>query len=495
MPAANESRRFKERALALAAARLKQGVKSHEEPEAAYGPPSEQWNPQPKHLEVERELRRGRRYNLLVGGSRSSKTTLFVKHIVRRALLADASRHVMFRFRGVAARQSLRLDTLPKVCRMCFPKLRVEYHDGDGYATFPNGSELWWGGLDEKERVDKVLGLEFATIFLNEVSQIRYATVLTVRTRLAQVARVHDGRRLSQQELMDLNPVGKSHYTYREHILHIDPENRRPLEADFVQKDMYHEFLSPLDNAANLDPRYIAGLARAPARFKKRYYLGQYAEDVEGALWPIEALDHARATTDEIPETLDRCTVAIDPSGTAGVEDSGSDDVGIVAAGRQGTGERSIGWLLEDATCNEPPRIWARRAINLYDKWGADHIVAEANFGGAMVKEVIDATARSMNRVLPPVQLVTASRGKAIRAEPVSVLIGELIDDEWNGCRIRHVGEYPELEDELMSFSRHGYMGERSPNRADAYVWAFTDLMLGEQSINLWGVHDLELVN
>jgi len=490
----DELRRQRERSLGLAAARYRKGEQSYSDPEVAYGPPLPSWNPQPKHLDVENNLRMGRRYNLLVGGSRSSKTTLFVKHIVRRALMADGSRHGIFRLRGNAVRSSIRLDTLPKVVRMCYPRLRLHYHDQDGYAVTPNGSEIWWAGLDEKERVEKVLGMEFSTIFSNEASQIRYSTILLLRTRLAQVCRTRTGKLLAQQELIDLNPVGKTHYTYREHILHVNPETRKPLDSDVVSSNMYYNFLQPQDNAPNLDPAYLDSLARAPARVRKRFYEGQYVEDVEGALWTVEALDHARTRPDEVPDDLDRVVVAIDPSGTSGDEDTRSDDVGIVVAGRQGTGERSIGWLIADATCNEPPRVWAQRAIALYREHRADRIVAEANYGGAMVREVIDATARSMGVVLPPVELVTASRGKHIRAEPVSVLIGHLVGDEWEGCRIRHAGEFVELEDELMNFSTFGYLGPRSPNRADAYCWAFSDLMLGEQSPSLWSTKDLKLV-
>jgi Phage terminase large subunit/Terminase RNaseH-like domain len=490
-----EKRQQKLRLLGTAAHRYRSGVPStDEDPEVAYGPATEQWKPQSKHLEVEANLRRGLRYNLLVGGARSSKTTLFVKHVIRRALLAPESRHGMFRFRANAAERSLRRDTIPKVVRMCYPRLRLLYHDQLGYATTPEGSEIWWGGLDDRDRVEKILGLEFATLMLNEVSQIRYATVLTVRTRLAQVCRTKRGQILAQQELMDLNPVGKGHYTHREFIQHIDPETRRVLSEAEIG-DQYHAFLQPQDNAPNLDARYLESLARAPARYRKRYYEGQYVDDIEGALWTMEGLDRARVSPTEIPDTMDRVVVAIDPSGTSGDEDTRSDDVGIVVAGREGTGEGSVGWLLEDATCNEPPREWATRAIALYHKWGADRIVAEGNFGGAMVREVIDATARAMNRVLPPVELVTASRGKAVRAEPISALCGYGVDDEWVQGRVKHAGEFVELEEELLNFSKYGYTGPRSPNRADAYVWALTDVMLGEQSGNLWGRGDMELVN
>lgn len=491
MPVTSE-RREKERALATAAARLRKGEQSHDDPEISYGPPLPSYTPSQKQLAVEEQLRRGRRHNLLVGGSRSGKTFALVKHVVRRALLADNSRHGIFRHRGNAVRASIRLDTLPKVVRVCFPRLRLHYHDQDGYATLPNGSEIWMGGLDEKDRIEKILGLEFATIYPNEASQIPFSSILVLRTRLAQVARTKSGKILAQQELMDLNPVGKHHYSHREHVQGINPESRKPID-DFAST-YWHAFLQPQDNAINLDPAYLRSLASAPARYRRRFYEGQYVDDIEGALWTMEALDHARIDPAELPSDLDRVVVAVDPSGTAGGEDSRSDDVGIVVAGRQGTGNQARAWLIEDATCNEPPLEWGRRVVALYRNYRADRIVAEANFGGEMVRAVIDAAARSMNVVLPPVTLVTASRGKAVRAEPVSTLVGQLVNEEWEGCRVVHAGEFVELEEELLNFSTHGYLGPKSPNRADAYVWAMSDLLLGEQVPSLWGRQDLQLV-
>ncbi len=664
----------KYRLVALAASRINRGEVRYTDPEDQYGPPLPSYRPQPKHLEVEENLRRGRRHNLLVGGSRSGKTFLYVKHIVRRALLADESRHAVLRFRANSVRSSIRLDTLPKVVRMCYPRLQLHYHDMDGYASTPNGSEIWWGGLDEKERIEKILGTEFCvdpeskvltadlrwvpavslqagdeligfpeslegrcrllpsfveqhkiitsrkfriktnkgttvvsanhrfvayyddgrgkgtsgspyrtfswlaaqdlrlgdairfttspwkegtssvgfrgvsvdeqnsryllaginpegnhvaiveeiedlgegpvvsmqtstktfihdgfmghncTIFLNEASQISFNTVQVTRTRLAQVCRTRTGKLLAQQELIDLNPVGKGHYTHREHIQHIDPESRRPMDPEFVRRELYYSFIQPHDNSGNLDPGYLDSLARLPARTRRRFYEGQYVDDVEGALWTMEALDHARTDPEDLPEDLDRVVVAVDPSGTSGSEETRSDDVGIVVAGREGTGEDSTGWLIEDATCNEPPEEWGRRAVMLYRKHRADRIVAEVNFGGDMVRAVIDAAARAQGIALPPVVMVRSSRGKAIRAEPVSVLAGHVHNDEWTGDRVRHAGDFRDLEEEMMNFSVFGYSGTRSPNRADAYVFAMTDLMLGEQVPQLWSQRDLEVV-
>ena len=108
----------------------------------------------------------------LGGGSRSGKTFWLVRAVIVRALKAANSRHVVFRYRFNALKASVILDTLPKVMRVCFPEVTYEIDKTDWYMTLPNGSEIWFGGLDDKERTEKVLGMEFATIYLNEASQI-----------------------------------------------------------------------------------------------------------------------------------------------------------------------------------------------------------------------------------------------------------------------------------------------------------------------------------
>jgi len=118
---------------------------------------------------------------------------------------------------------------------------------------------------------------------------------------------------------------------------------------------------------------------------------------------------------------------------------------------------------LVDLTCKAGPGVWGRVATGAYDRHQADRIVAEVNYGGAMVKSVIHAS-----RPRTPFRAVTASRGKAVRAEPVSSLV--------ETGKIRMAGIFRELEDELCGFTTHGYMGDNSPNRADAFVWGMSDL-------------------
>ena len=122
----------------------------------------------------------------LGGGSRSGKTFLLVRAVLIRALKCPDSRHVIFRFRFNSVKTYIIKDTLPKVLKLCFPmlpSLSSMLDKTDWYVTLPNGSEIWFGGLDDKERVEKILGGEYATIYFNECSQIPWGSIVMALTR------------------------------------------------------------------------------------------------------------------------------------------------------------------------------------------------------------------------------------------------------------------------------------------------------------------------
>jgi phage terminase large subunit-like protein len=406
-----------------------------------------------KQAEAQSVLAGPQRHTLLVGGARSGKTFLLTRSVVIRALKAPHSRHAILRFRGNSVWASIGLDTLPKVMRLCFPGVGLAAKTQDKYFVLPNGSEIWLGGLDDKERVEKILGQEYATIYFNEASQIPYSSYLVAQTRLAQVC---DG--LKQREYVDLNPSGTGHWTYRQFIQQIDPDSRRPL----ADKDNYRAlFLNPRDNAGNLSPEFLKSLENLPERHRKRFFEGQYVAEIDGALWTFELIDKAKVEPGDVP-AMRRVVVAVDPSGASGKGDSRNDSIGIVVAG---VGYDGNGYILADRTCDLSPAGWGRVAVTAYHEFGADRIIAEDNFGGAMVEHVIKTTDH-----LVPYAPVKASRGKAVRAEPVSAL--------YEKGRVFHAGRFPDLEDQMSNFSTAGYMGDKSPDRADALVWALTELML-----------------
>ncbi|WP_316227836.1 phage terminase large subunit [Bradyrhizobium sp. SZCCHNR3015] len=399
---------------------------------------------------------------LMFGGARSGKTFLICRAILARAIGAPGSRHAILRFRANAARSSISLDTLPKARSLCFPSVRMHERRQDGFWELPNGSQIWVAGLDDKERVEKILGQEFATLFFNECSQIPYTSVLLARTRLAQRVMTLQGRELRQKAFYDLNPAGAGHWTNVEFGLHKDPTSRLALgkPEDFVRMG-----LNPTDNAANLTPEFIASLDALPEKQRRRFYEGIYVAEVEGALWSYERLDQCRIPESDVVE-LKRIVVSVDPSGARGPEDKRSDEIGIIVAG---LGVDGRVYVLEDLSLRDSPAVWARRAVHAFYKWRADAIIGETNFGGAMVAEAI----RTVDENVPFIE-VTASRGKWVRAEPVSGLYDPKVD------KVRHVGRMPDLEEQMTMFSQAGYTGERSPDRADALVWAVHELLLKE---------------
>lgn len=421
-----------------------------------------------KQLLANNLLSKPQRHTMLVGGARSGKTFTLVRAIVVRALKAAGSRHVIFRLRSNALRASVWLDTLPKVIKLCFPELVGQYEEfqKDGYIKFPNGSEIWFGGLDDKERVEKILGMEFCTIYFNECSQIPYASVLVGLTRLAQKV---EG--LRNRVYYDLNPTGTAHWTYRLFVEGVDPNTRQPLRDKEQYACMY---INPADNRDNVDPDYIALLEAMPERQRRRFLDGRYVNEVEGQLWSLEAIEATRCTFADVPKGLTRVTVNVDPSGCSGDEDKRSDEVGITVTARYDDpiSGKSRGYLLADLSGRFAPEDWAKRVVQAFKDYMADAVVAEANFGGDMVRAVIQAAEPNV-----PVIVVKATRSKVVRAEPVSVL--------WEKGICGVVGSMPLLEEQFCNFTTAGYIGDRSPDRADSAIWGFTELFIGEQTTGL----------
>ena len=150
-------------------------------------------------------------YIMLFGGSRSGKTFLLMRQVIVRALKSPGSRHAVLRFRFNQVKNSIVYDTFPKVMDLAFPNIEYKMNKSDWFVTFPNGSEIWFGGLDDKERTEKILGMEFATIYLNESSQINWQSVGIAITRLAQkVMQKIEGkpdRLLKPKMYFDCNPL------------------------------------------------------------------------------------------------------------------------------------------------------------------------------------------------------------------------------------------------------------------------------------------------
>ncbi len=216
--------------------------------------------------------------------------------------------------------------------------------------------------------------------------------------------------------------------------------------------------VSTHSNRANLAPNFFETVVAQyeGTRTGLQELEGRLLESVAGALWNTGILQ--RETIE--PEELDRIVVAIDPAGTANRR---SDETGIVVAGIRG----KVAYVLHDASGKYSPMGWARKAHSLYEQYKADAIVAEVNFGADMVEEIISRNVPT-GAIPPRIIKARATRGKAVRAEPVVALY------EQTRVFHRQGSNLADLEDEMLTWvPGHG----DSPNRVDALVWAITDLL------------------
>lgn len=346
---------------------------------------------------------------------------------------------------------------------IAFPGVEWNLNKSDWFATLANGSEIWFGGLDDKERTEKILGQEYATIYLNECSQIPYSSRGMAVTRLAQrTEQIIAGREpteLKPRMYYDCNPPAKSHWIYKLFHDKVDPDTKRPVNHP---DDFAYFRINPEDNAENLSKGYLDTLKGLSGRLQKRFLLGEYADATPNALFKDETIDTWRVTDGKLPDFI-RVVVAVDPSGSGDVDNADNDAIGIAVAA---LGVDGNAYLLEDLTVKAGPATWGKIATDAYERHMADAIVGETNYGGEMVRFTVRTANNRVNYIA-----VTATRGKAVRAEPISAL--------YEIGKVRHVGYFNELEDELTAFSTIGYTGEHSPNRADAAIWALTALFPG----------------
>jgi PBSX family phage terminase large subunit len=230
-----------------------------------------------KKTEKQREaipILSSKKYAALYGGSRSGKTFIIIYALIIRAAKTK-SRHVIVRRTFASVKRSIFLDTLPKVLSICFPNLPVKWNKTDYFVTLPNGSEIWLAGLDDS-RVEKILGMEFSTIYFNESSELDYSSIQVVISRLAQK------NELKKKIFFDFNPPDKSHWSYWLFIKGIDPIEDVPL-------DNYDEYgyllMNPKDNLENIDEEYLKILEKMPEKDRLRFLNGEFGESSDGQVY------------------------------------------------------------------------------------------------------------------------------------------------------------------------------------------------------------------
>lgn len=388
-------------------------------------------------------------HTLLFGGSRSGKTFIIIWAIIARALIEPGSRHCILRRYFAMLNKAIVNDTFPKVMQVCYPHIPYTLNKSLFFARFPNGSEIWFVGLDEG---DKILGNEFATMYFNEVSEMSYDSLETAYSRNAQRC-----KKIRNHFFYDENPVGKTHWSYKLFVDGINPTDNTKLlhPGNYCSMRM-----NPVDNIANLSESYIEQLKSLSARKRARFLEGEWQDDSENALWKRTIMINPFRAHNIDPGELDRIVVAIDPAVTSTKK---SDETGIVVVGiKKGhRGADNHYYVLEDISMRGTPGEWANQACESFWFYSADRIIAEVNNGGDLVESVIRNADGGV-----AYKSVRATRGKILRAEPIAEL--------YERGLVHHVGEFQQLEDQMCNYT--GSDSEDSPDRLDALVWALTEL-------------------
>lgn len=298
--------------------------------------------------------------------------------------------------------------------------------------TWPNGAvALGYNGTEPNQ----LRGPEFDTAWVDELAKYRYA-----------------------RETWDMLQFGMRRGMHPRTMVTTTP---RPVELIKAivsgQEGKVHVTRGrTMDNRSNLAPTFLARIQKRyeGTRLGRQELNAEILGDLPGAIWSQSVLDSYRLS--EAPD-LSRVVVSIDPAVT-NTEDS--DEHGICVAG---VDDEKVGYLLEDASISGTPLEWARECVRLYGLYQADAIVAEVNNGGDMIAHTIRSIAPNVNVIE-----VRATKGKHVRAEPIAAL--------YEQGRIRHVGQFAQLENQMTQMTNEGFQGDGSPDRVDALVWAFTEL-------------------
>lgn len=313
---------------------------------------------------------------------------------------------------------------------------RPSWSPANRCVTWPNGAKAWTYNATEP---DQLRGPQHDAAWVDELAKFRYS-----------------------QEIWDQLQFGLRLGAHPRQIVTTTPRPMPIIRKLIIDENTTITRGKTYDNASNLAAPFLRQIEEryAGTRLGRQELDGEVLDDMPGALWNREMIDLSRRL--DGPEEYDRIVIAVDPAVTSGEE---ADETGIVAVGtaRDEDGY-SRGYVLADKSLRGTPEEWARTAVNLYHQLNADRIVAEKNQGGEMVEAVI----RSVDRDVP-VTLVTATRGKHVRAEPISAL--------YEQSRIHHVGRFDKLEDQMCLFTRDADRSPgNSPDRVDALVWGLSSL-------------------
>lgn len=371
----------------------------------------------------------------LVLGGRGGGKTRTATEWVRSNVEAGTAKRIALISETSADGRDVLVEGESGILAVSPPWAKPLYESSKRRVTWPNGAVAT---LYDAREPDQLRGPQHDLAVLDEGAKYRYA-----------------------QEVFDQMLLGLRLGTHPRWLMTTTPRPIKLIRDLIKDARVVVTRYSSRDNLKNLARSFRTNVIDryAGTRIGRQEIDAEILEDVPGALWNRRNLDENRVRMQDVPGLV-RLVVAIDPAITSG---DSANETGIIAAG---VDDKQHGYTLEDATLRGSPDAWARRAISLYRKYEADKIVAEANQGGEMVERVLRSIDPSV-----PVTLVRATRGKYVRAEPISAL--------YEQNRVSHVGTLPELEDQMIAFTPEMASvrdpGE-SPDRVDALVWAYADL-------------------
>ena len=370
---------------------------------------------------------------LLLGGRGSGKTRTGAEWIREQVAHHGKSRIALIAPSLNDAREVM-LDGESGLLHIGYPSERPKFAPSRRRLEWPNGAV---GHIFTAEDPDGLRGPQFDAAWADEFCAWSYPNQTLSNLRLA--LRLGDNPRL---------------------VMTTTPRPIPALKALMSMKGVLISCGTTADNEDNLAPTFLAAMedAYGGTRLGRQELGGEYIADLDGALWTRAMLE--AAYTQERPE-FSKIILAIDPPVTSG---ESSDACGLIIAGLTGSGRAAKAYILHDGTLQgRSPEGWARKAIDLAQGWDVDYILAETNQGGELVTSIL--------HMFDPhiaIRTVHASRSKTARAEPVAAA--------YEQGRVLHSGRFSALEDELAAIGTDSLT--HSPDRADALVWAVTELLL-----------------
>ena len=231
------------------------------------------------------------------GGSRAGKSFEIMRQVIVRAAKEPYSEHIICRETFNACKRSIWLKTMPDVFRICFPHLPFNPKRSDGiyYAEIPNLSKIYIAGLDDEKKLERLLGTEYSTLWINETNQVPYAAVSKLKSRLAQK------NRLKKRVYYDLNPTKTTSWVYQVFHQKVNPQDGEMLE----DPDNYVVLrMNPQDNLENIDPDYLKMLESLPEKERLRFLLGEYDDENTGAAVYAFNDSHVSEDAKRLPGTV-----------------------------------------------------------------------------------------------------------------------------------------------------------------------------------------------